>query len=165
MYKIFKFAFVAVLAIVAFSCSKKEDTKVEEATEERELLDTNAADSTEVIGLVVTFMDHLKNGEVVAAIDMLGNSDPDSISSYDALPLDLPQDVKDSYVERYNNIKVANYEIENFNFAFRNSNQVRCKIYDADGHTTMLNFNPIKGVNNWRLTVRDSYRGDKAFGE
>lgn len=126
-------------------------------------MQTNAADSAEVLNLVVTFMDHLKNGEVVEAVDMLGNSDPDSISDYNGIPLDLPQEVKDLYVRRYSRLDIDHYEIENFQFSDYTCNQVRSKVYFKDGTNSTLNFNPIKAVGAWRLTVRDSYRGDRSF--
>lgn len=154
---------LTALAMTAAVCSCGSDALKESKDVEPLKLEPVASDTTEVRGLVDTFMGHLQAGEVAEAIDMLGNNDQDSISSYDGTPLDLPADVKERYVKRYSGLDIDRYEIESFDFGGYANNQVRVRMYFAGGGQRVINFNPKRGVKSWRLTLRDSSRGDRSF--
>lgn len=158
---LFKLACGVVVAACVASCSKSEKEGAEAPAQH--VLVTNANDSTEVVALVNEFMGHIVNGDAAAAIDMLGNTEHDSISSYDGLPLDLPSEVKEKYVDVYKNWKVDGYEIVNLEFSDYRDNQVRVRAHMADGTTRSMNFNPIRGITGWRLTMRDTTRGTSAY--
>lgn len=162
-FSFFGLAFIALaMGAIAVSCGKKAPADQAQPVEPIKLVTTNA-DSTEVISLVNTFMDNLVAGDVAGAVALLGNNDPDSISEYDATPLDLPADVASRYIDNYSKWKVERYEIIGYNFNDFTDNQVRVRAYLTDGTTRAINFNPRKGVNKWRLTFRDSTRGDRPY--
>lgn len=153
---------VAIMGAIVVSCGKKSPTEVQNSVEPIKLVTTNA-DSTEVISLITQFMDNLVAGDVAGAVALLGNNNPDSISEYDALPLDLPAEVADKYIKNYSQWKVERYELIEFGFSDFTDNQVRVRVFLNDGTTRAINFNPRKGVNKWRLTFRDTTRGDRPY--
>lgn len=153
----------AGLAMAAAVCSCGGNASKEGQPVESLRLEPVASDTTEVRGLVDAFMGHLQAGEVADAIDMLGNNNQDSISSYDGTPLDLPDDVKERYTKRYSGLDIERYEIESFDFGGYANNQVRVRMYFTGGGQRVINFNPKRGVKSWRLTLRDSSRGDRSF--
>lgn len=149
-----KFFLGCLLVACAFfaSCSSCSNSK-ERAASQDTVPTFSKADTTEVLKMAETYLEHLKNKEYDAAIDMLCTIENDSVKP-------LPEKERQTIVGQQNVFPVLSYKLDSYEFKDENNVELTYTIEffkKAEGddvpNTIRITFAPERIDGTWHLAL------------
>lgn len=150
-----KFFIGCLLIACAFfaSCSSCSSSKERAVTTQDSVPTFCKADTTEVLKMAETYLEHLKNKEFDAALDMLCTIENDSVKP-------LPEKERQTIVGQQNVFPVLDYKLESYKFQNENNVELTYTIEffkKAEGeeipNTIRITFAPERIGGVWYLTL------------
>ncbi len=156
MKKILLFLAATLLTAGMLTSCKDKKAPADEQKEEQSIF--NKQDTLKVRELAEQFINHLKNKDVKAAVEMLSYLDRDSVRAYD------PQNLKRQVFALGIMAGKPNYEIEFIKMRDEIDNEIKINIAlfeakegDNRPNTIPFNLRPVRRAGQWYLTTRDNF--------